>query len=172
MDFKKIVGEILVVSAGVAAYMLVFKPLLDKAKITNKIMEDIINGKTSFVRNNKHFNSEYINSYRIMKMLNYDWTIDNLPFNIINATTITELDECTCCICQDIIDKTSEDKIVEINTYVIKSYYLHYNCFINHLKSENRKKYINTDNNLIECRCPMRIPFNFKECYLLISYDI
>jgi hypothetical protein len=34
MDFKKIVGEILVVSAGVAAYMLVFKPLLDKAKIT------------------------------------------------------------------------------------------------------------------------------------------
>jgi hypothetical protein len=144
----------------------------DKAKITNKIMEDIINGKTSFVRNNDHFNSEYINSYRIIKMLDYDWDIDNLPFKIVNATNITELDECTCCICQDTIEKTSENKIIEINTYVTKSYYLHYSCFINHLKSENRKKYVNTDNNLIECRCPMRIPFNFKECYKLISYDI
>ena len=34
MNFKKIAGDILVVSAGVAAYMLLFKPLLDKAKIT------------------------------------------------------------------------------------------------------------------------------------------
>jgi len=34
MNFKKLVGDILVVSAGVAAYMLVFKPLLDKAGIS------------------------------------------------------------------------------------------------------------------------------------------
>jgi hypothetical protein len=34
MNFKKIAGDILIISAGVAAYMLVFKPLLDKAKIT------------------------------------------------------------------------------------------------------------------------------------------
>lgn len=33
MDFKKIAGSILVVSAGVAVYMLVFKPMLDKANI-------------------------------------------------------------------------------------------------------------------------------------------
>jgi hypothetical protein len=34
MNFKKIAGDILVVTAGVALYMLVAKPLLDKAKIT------------------------------------------------------------------------------------------------------------------------------------------
>lgn len=34
MNFKKLVGDILVVTAGVAVYMLVAKPLLDKANIT------------------------------------------------------------------------------------------------------------------------------------------
>jgi hypothetical protein len=33
MDFKKIIGQVLVVSAGVAVYMLAIKPLMDKAKI-------------------------------------------------------------------------------------------------------------------------------------------
>lgn len=33
MDFKKLVGDVLVVTAGVALYMLAVKPLLDKAKI-------------------------------------------------------------------------------------------------------------------------------------------
>ena len=31
MNFKKIAGDILVVTAGVALYMLVAKPMLDKA---------------------------------------------------------------------------------------------------------------------------------------------
>lgn len=34
MNFKKIVGDVLVVAAGVAVYMLVAKPLLDKAGIS------------------------------------------------------------------------------------------------------------------------------------------
>ena len=33
MNFKKLAGDILIVSAGVAVYMLVVKPLLDKANI-------------------------------------------------------------------------------------------------------------------------------------------
>jgi len=33
MNFKKIVGDVLVVSAGVALYMLAIKPMLDRAKI-------------------------------------------------------------------------------------------------------------------------------------------
>ena len=143
----------------------------DKAKITNNIMNDIINGKTSFVRNVENNNSEFINSYRIIKMLEYGWNIINLPFNIIKISDITESEEYKCCICQDIFDKSCENKVFEINTYKTKSYYLHYNCFINHLKAENRKKYINTETNLIECRCPMRIPFNFKDCYKEVLYD-
>lgn len=34
MDYKKIVGQLLVVTAGVALYMLAVKPILDKAKVT------------------------------------------------------------------------------------------------------------------------------------------
>jgi hypothetical protein len=33
MNFKKIVGDVLVVTAGVALYMLAVKPLLDRAKV-------------------------------------------------------------------------------------------------------------------------------------------
>ncbi len=33
MNFKKIAGDILVVTAGVALYMLAVKPMLDKANI-------------------------------------------------------------------------------------------------------------------------------------------
>jgi hypothetical protein len=31
MDFKKLAGQVLVVTAGVALYMLAVKPLMDKA---------------------------------------------------------------------------------------------------------------------------------------------
>jgi hypothetical protein len=34
MNFKKIAGDILVVTAGVALYMLVAKPMLDKAGVS------------------------------------------------------------------------------------------------------------------------------------------
>jgi hypothetical protein len=34
MDIKKIVGDVLVVTAGVAVYMLVVKPVLDKATVS------------------------------------------------------------------------------------------------------------------------------------------
>ena len=33
MDFKKIAGQLLVVAGGVALYMLLVKPMLDKAKV-------------------------------------------------------------------------------------------------------------------------------------------
>jgi hypothetical protein len=33
MNFKKIAGDILVVTAGVALYMLAVKPMLDKANV-------------------------------------------------------------------------------------------------------------------------------------------
>lgn len=142
----------------------------DKCKISNTIMTDIINGKTSFVRNFESYYSESINCYRIMRMIEYEWDIINLPFKIIKKEDITISNE-ICCICQYIIDINEENKIVEMNTYITKSYYLHYNCFMKHLKSENNKKYINRETNSIECRCPMRNPFNFKKCYKLVSYE-
>jgi hypothetical protein len=33
MDFKKLAGQVLVVTAGVALYMLAVKPMLDKANL-------------------------------------------------------------------------------------------------------------------------------------------
>lgn len=34
MDFKKLAGQVLVVTAGVALYMLAIKPMLDKANVS------------------------------------------------------------------------------------------------------------------------------------------
>jgi hypothetical protein len=36
MDFKKIAGQLLIVAGGVAVYMLVVKPMLDKATTMGK----------------------------------------------------------------------------------------------------------------------------------------
>ena len=33
-----------------------------------------------------------------------------------------------------------------------------------------KKSYRNPETDCIECRCPMRIPFNFKECYMSVKY--
>lgn len=39
MDYKKILGDILIVTAGVAVYMLVAKPLVDKASIGKQLKQ-------------------------------------------------------------------------------------------------------------------------------------
>lgn len=145
---------------------------LDKAKITYNIMNDIINGVTSFVGTSNVYYAENINCYRIIKMLQYDWNIINLPFKVINKDDIevkTEL----CCICQELIeyDLDQTNKIFQINTNVKKSYYLHYDCFMNYLILEQKKTIRNKETNDTECRCPLRNLFNFKECHKLVKYE-
>ena len=138
------------------------------------IINDIINLKTKFARSILGYNTEYINCYRILKMLdkNYSWTITNLPFRMITNIDIKDESDDICCVCLENIkcdDKTSE--IVEVNTYKIKSNYLHKPCFLNYLYKEQQQKYVNPDTNTIECRCPFRGFFNFRDCHKEIKYE-
>jgi len=145
---------------------------INKAKTTIDIMTDITNLTTSFTRNINNFKTEFINCYRILKMIdkpNYYWNIINIPFKISNK--LENKDE-ICYICLEEIENINNDnKIVEINTNKNKSNIIHYNCFITYLKQEQVNKYINPETKLIECRCPFRNPFNFKECYKSVKYN-
>jgi hypothetical protein len=144
--------------------------LLDEMNFTKKtinvakIVQDMIKFNTQFCRNTSNtFDTEYVNCYRIIKMLNKDisWNITNLPFAYI--TINEENNDDKCCICLENIKK--EQLLISINNKNI----LHKKCFISYLNMEQHKKYRNSEN-IIEIRCPFRTPFNFKDCYLNINY--
>lgn len=142
---------------------------IDKSRMSSKIMNDIIENKTVFVRCQPSLNEESINCYRIIKMIENDWNITNLPFRILmNSDKSLKIDtEDKCCICLDtfhIKEETDNDYIVELNTNKSKSNHLHYKCFMNYLKIEQSKYNI-------DCKCPFKNLFNFKECYKLVSYE-
>jgi len=161
-----------------------FMNYFDKAKISIKIMNDIINNKTSFVRNLESYNAEAINCYRIIKMIDYGWNIDNIPFNVISYNEINSNDKSyyddKCCIClEDLLIEKKEDedineeiKLVKLNTFKTNNKMLHFNCFMQYLRKEQYKRNMSEDLTKIECRCPFRIPFNFKDCYKLVSYNL
>ena len=149
-------------------------PFSLKSKLTAKITDDIINLKTQFVRNITSFNSEFVNINRIIKMIDRDniWNITNIPFKIIqNSKDLSTNIDTTCCICLDdiIINKEKKEKFSKI-VIIRETTTFHLPCFIKFLYKEKEKRYINPDTNLIECRCPLRIPFNFNECYKSVNY--
>ncbi|NDE61901.1 MAG: hypothetical protein EB038_06825, partial [Cyclobacteriaceae bacterium] len=111
----------------------------NKIQFSAKIIEDIINMRTHFVSKMDCFNTEYINCYRILKMVEYGWYIDNIPFRVIGGNEISSIDisynQDKCCICLELVlseelketdNDDSENKLIELNTYKTKSNYLHY----------------------------------------------
>ncbi len=145
----------------------------EKNNFTSKVINDIINFRTQFVRNITYsYDAEYINCFRIIKMIDrdiYSWNITNVPFKPISPTDIDEKDELSCCICLEMI--TNKDKDLTIITTIPKvKNVLHKDCFISYLKKEQMKRFRN-ELNLIECRCPLRTPFNFKDCHKLVQYS-
>jgi len=141
----------------------------DKSKNCAKILCDIVNLRTQFIGNNTNsIYTEYINCYRIIKMIDrgeYSWDITNVPFTPI--TILEEDEDDRCCICLENYKK--EQSLISITTNSRSKNILHRRCFISYLKEEQRKKYRN-DNNLIEIRCPFRNPFNFKDCFKNVNY--
>ena len=146
----------------------------------NKVIKDIINGETQFIRNDINSNAEIINCYRIIKLIDrpISWNITNIPFNIFKFNDIKfDIDE-TCYICMDEIKLTLENKEKNKNSKFVsitttsKNQILHYNCFISYLKTEKNKGYINPETGEIECRCPLRTPFNFKKCFENVNFNI
>lgn len=145
----------------------------EKHSFSAKVIDDIINFRTQFARNVGGYYAEYINSYRIMKMINRvnPWTITNLPFRFTTTDEIVEMPDADCCICMEGI-KTGQPEIVEVNTYKAKrGNYLHRSCFIDYMIREQRQQYVSEETREIECRCPFRGLFNFRECHKLIDFE-
>lgn len=140
---------------------------LDKMTTDNKIIyekkiiQDLIEGKTEFIRNSMNLLTEYINGCRILKMLDNNIKITNLLFREIERTDIEDI----CDICQ--MSVNNEEPIIEIltNKYAINM--MHKTCFIKYLRNEIHKKNRNDETNYIECRCSRRNLFNFKDSYKL-----
>lgn len=143
----------------------------DKCMYSSQIVRDILNFTTKFARSVNNSKTEYVNCYRILKMIvrNVPWTITNLPFRFISIDEIDEdMTSERCCIClEDINDK---ETLTELNTNASKKNYLHKRCFIDYLTKEQRAKYHNAATNQIECRCPFRNFFKFRDCYKTIEY--
>lgn len=135
---------------------------------STKILDDIINFRTQFVRNIiQNPDSEFINCYRIIKMIDreYPWNITNVPFSPITIEDDNNDDK--CCICLEKINKKLP--LISINTNSKTKNILHRCCFITYLKTEQQKRYRN-ENNFIEIRCPFRNAFNFKDCFKNVNY--
>jgi len=155
----------------------------NKSKVANDIINDIVMFKTKFTRNINHIDTEFINCYRILKMITrankFNWNITNLPFTIFIKEYAPYDIDTTCSICLENIkinDENKNDNYRNDNYVYIASdckrtnNVLHYSCFINYLKNEQKKKYRNPETRYIECRCPFRNPFNFKDCHKLIIF--
>ena len=150
---------------------------IEKSRFTTRVIDDIINFRTQFTRSIDGYYTEYINCYRIMKMINREvsWDITNIPFRTnITIDDIKDVETHNCCICLEGINNSIvlSNEIVEINTYKSKQgNYLHLGCFIEYMMKEQRRKYFNAETQQIECRCPFRGIFKFRDCHKTINYS-
>jgi hypothetical protein len=146
--------------------------IVDKSKFQSKILTDLINEKTEFIRNIESPDTEYFNGMRILKMLNHPYIkITNLLFKEIQKTP--ELEDCICDICQISVKETNttetSQQLVKILTNKHAHNIMHKDCFKNYLQSEVSKKYVNRTTEQIECKCTRRNLFNFKNSYKFSS---
>jgi len=145
----------------------------EKTKVSAMIIDDMINFRTKFVRNVTGYSSEYVNCFRILKMIckPIPWNISNLPFKIMHIDEVSHEIDDNCCIClQDIHTEGEGLQVVQLNTYKEKSRYLHKDCFIEYLQKEQHHKYVDQETEVIQCRCPFRGFFKFGECYKNVNY--
>lgn len=139
-----------------------------KRRLEMEIIENMIVGKTEFIRNVESNNSEYINGSRILKMLLKpinSFQITNLLFRQISISPCTQ----NCDICLEIINKDAVAPFVEILTNKHACNVMHQKCFIDYLTKEVSKRYRNEMTHQVECRCTRRNAFNFKDSYKFSS---
>jgi len=141
-----------------------------KKKLELKIIDEMLHGRVEFIRNIISRNAEYINGFRIMKMImKREYNITNVLFRDIEKTEeiMKENEETssTCDICMSEIDFKDDEALVEILTNKHHKNIMHKNCFIEYFQREITRRYVNTDTSEIECRCSRRNSFNFKDSY-------
>lgn len=144
---------------------------ISKKRIETKIIDELLMKRIEFIRNVPSDSAEYINGFRIMKMLKKDYKITNLLFRDIDKSKKrkdskeTKKCEYQCDICMNDIDINNNDNLIEILTNKYHKNIMHKSCFINYLDNEISKKYVNRETGEIECRCSRRNPFNFKKSF-------
>lgn len=140
---------------------------VNKKRIEAKIIDELLLGRIEFIRNVESKNTEYINGFRIMKMLSKDeYKITNLLFRDFEKSKIDEKEEgnrCDICMCD--INMSENERLVEILTNKFHKNIMHRSCFVKYLENEILRKYINIETGEIECRCSRRNPFNFKNSH-------
>ena len=155
--------------------------ILNKQKISNLIMKDIVEFKTQFcLRNhsdnftsgNFSYNDEVL--VRINKMLfrNFKWDITNLPFVMCNYKRNSSTRNDICCVClenfknSDRIAKMYIDNSAKTEKVCSAMSITHDKCLFKYLQSqldtEKQEGISNTDH--FEFRCPLRNAINFKIC--------
>jgi hypothetical protein len=136
---------------------------IEKSKFQAKILTDLIEEKTEFIRRINDIDGEYMNGMRILKMLNHPYIkITNLLFKEIEEGKNDEI----CDICQLALNEDDTPKqFIKILTNKYAPNIMHKLCFKNYLQNEVHKKYRNSTTNAIECKCTRRNLFNFKDSY-------
>ena len=141
----------------------------NKKKLELKIIDEMLKGRIEFVRNIISRNAEYINGFRIMKMImKREYKITNLLFRDVEKTEEMMKDNeetSTCDICMCEIDFKDDEELVEILTNKHHKNIMHKKCFIDYFEREIARRYVNTETREIECRCSRRNSFNFKDSY-------
>jgi hypothetical protein len=153
--------------------------ILNKQKMSMKIMSDVIEFKTQFcMRNYRNdfacgdfeYNKKVIERLHKMVFREIQWKITNLPFLLDNYKAIkTETPNETCCICMSCFN--NNEKVVKIftdnstKTEKVCSTF-HSNCIFKYFATqvETANSEWVGNNELFEFRCPLRNTVNFKIC--------
>lgn len=131
---------------------------MDNYLITKKIIIDIKNKTTQFIRG---FNTNHEIFIDIYKMIGNGWKINNLPYII---TTNIKPHDC-CPICLDKFSNTKKEVInLFENIYRLHSnnYHIHHLCLV---------KFLATQKNSLYFKCPYRYKIDFNICKYLIDYN-
>ena len=131
---------------------------MDNYLITKKIIIDIKNKTTQFIRG---FNTNHEIFIDIYKMIGNGWKINNLPYII---TTNIKPHDC-CPICLDKFSNTKKEVInlfENIHRLHSNNYHIHHLCLV---------KFLATQKNSLYFKCPYRYKIDFNICKYLIDYN-
>jgi hypothetical protein len=131
---------------------------MDNSAITRKIISDIKNKTTQYIRG-FHTNHEIFMD--IYKMIGYGWKITNIPYII---TTNIKPHDC-CPICLDKLSNTKKEVVnlfENIHKLNSNNYHIHHLCLV---------KFLATQKNAIYFKCPYRYKIDFNVCKYLIDYN-
>lgn len=157
-----------------------------KAIVTAKIIKNMLEFKTDIVKNRSYSNEPLNDICRYIKMMSkprFPWTINNLPYDVVDSSSLTTEDTILCCICQcNLVEENISSKIAKIRAknsegQNIPGAKMHNECFLKFLthqmggldratRRNNLRNYTSDD-----VRCPFKSHVNFDNCDRIINWD-